>query len=210
MTALARLDHLVYATSDLEKTVEELDVRVGVRAAPGGQHHGRGTRNALISLSPSTYLEIIGPDPTQGPVASPRWFGIDSLPAPRLIAWAAKASNLELLSQRAAVGGALLGPVGEGCRLRADGTLLTWKFTDPVVVTGGGIVPFLIDWRTSAHPAESAPGGLTLVHLRAEHPVPSEIQRILAALEIDLPLFEGPVARLIATLDTPRGEVRLE
>ena len=94
--------------------------------------------------------------------------------------------------------------------MRTDGRLLTWKFTDPVVVSGDGIVPFLIDWGTSPHPAESAPSGATLIDLRAEHPAPAEIRRVLSVLEIDLPVAEGPVARLIATLDTPRGRVRLE
>ena len=44
-TIPAELDHLVLATPDLSATVAGLAEAVGVRAAPGGRHPGRGTRN---------------------------------------------------------------------------------------------------------------------------------------------------------------------
>ena len=63
------------------------------RATPGGQHPGLGTRNALIALGPSMYLEIVGPDPEQPKPLEPRWFCINDLAAPRLVAWAAKSER---------------------------------------------------------------------------------------------------------------------
>ena len=59
----ARIDHLVYATPDLERGIREIEELLGIRAMLGGQHPGRGTQNASIALGAGAYLEIIGPDP---------------------------------------------------------------------------------------------------------------------------------------------------
>ncbi|MEN3325857.1 MAG: hypothetical protein V7638_664 [Acidobacteriota bacterium] len=88
------LDHLVYATPDLEATCRDLEIRLGVRASAGGQHPGRGTHNALLSIGPRAYLEIIAPDPLQ-PEIRPVWFGLDQLTAPKLITWAMRVGDLE-------------------------------------------------------------------------------------------------------------------
>jgi len=61
--AIRRVDHLVYAVPDLDAAVSDLERRLGVRAAPGGQHPGRGTSNALIAPGPDSYLALPAPDP---------------------------------------------------------------------------------------------------------------------------------------------------
>jgi hypothetical protein len=203
------LDHLVYATRDLDPTVADLETRLGVRAAPGGRHPGRGTRNALIALSDVTYLEIVGPDAGQTEYRRPRWFEIDALEAPRLVAWAARAHDLDAIGARARAQHVELGPIASGSRQRSDGSSLQWRFTDPAVVAGDGLVPFFIDWGVSAHPAASAPRGVSLVSLRAEHPEPDRIRRMLAAFDLTVMVERGPAAALIATLDTAHGPVEL-
>lgn len=201
------LDHLVYATPDLETSIADLEERLGVRAAYGGRHPGRGTRNALIALSDFSYLEIVGPDPTQQDV--PLWFGIDSLTAPRLVTWAAKTANIELVAASAAERGAALGHVASGSRQTANGDVLAWKFTDPSAMVEDGLVPFFIDWGNSPHPASSAPRGPVLHSLRAQHPEPERVERALSAVGIALPITRAPQPGLIATLHAARGEVHL-
>src|SRR4051812_43488329 len=94
MSLLARVDHLVYATPDLDTSIRDLERLLGVAASAGGQHLGRGTRNALIAIGERAYLEIIGPDADQPPPAGPRWFGVDALEQPRLVTWAAHGTDL--------------------------------------------------------------------------------------------------------------------
>jgi hypothetical protein len=207
--AVLKVDHLVYATPDLETTVAELERQLGVRATPGGQHIGRGTHNALIALGPSSYIEIVGPDPAQSGYATPRWFGIDGLAVARLVGWAAKGVELERLVERAARRGVQLGPVDSGSRQRPDGVALRWQFTDPTTVVGDGVVPFFIDWGASPHPSATAASGPLLVGLRAEHPDPEGVRRILRALDVDLLVQRGERPALFAKVRTAAGQVEL-
>ena len=206
---LATVDHLVYATPELQVGIDRVEKVLGVRATPGGQHPGRGTRNALVSLGPATYLEIIGPDPEQPTPAGPRPFGIDGLKEPRLVAWAAKGKALEQLAGEAGRRGVRLGEVISGSRRRADGVLLSWRYTDPRTVVADGVVPFFIDWGKTPHPAGTAAQGALLNGLRAEHPDAAQVQRSLSQLGLDLRVQPGPRAALIATISSPRGRVEL-
>jgi len=203
------LDHLVYATPDLEGTVDALEASLGVRAVEGGRHTGEGTRNALLGLGPASYLEILGPDPGQPAGGRPLWMGLEGLTEPRLTRWAARTRDLESIGERARAAGTRLGPVGGGRRRRADGSLVRWRFTDPHVTTADGLVPFFIDWGASAHPAGSAPAGVSLRALRAEHPDPAGVASLLRALGIDLMVTRGDRPALIAVLAGPKGTLEL-
>jgi hypothetical protein len=206
---LRQLDHLVYAVPDLDAAVADLERRLGVGASPGGQHPGRGTRNALIALGPDSYLEILAPDPAQPAPAAGRWFGVDPKAPPRLAGWAAKGADLPRVAAAAAARGVAIGPVVAGSRQRPDGVALTWSLTDPGVSAALSLVPFFIDWGKSPHPAANAARGPVLESLRGEHPRPDLAREPLAALGLDLPVDKGPRPALVATLRTVSGVVEL-
>jgi hypothetical protein len=209
MSAAARVDHLVYAVPDLDAAVADLERRLGVRATPGGQHPGRGTRNALIALDADSYLEILAPDPAQPAPAGGRWFGVDPAVPARLAGWAAKGSDLARVVASAAARGVQLGPVVAGSRQRPDGVTLKWTLTDPGVTSGVTLLPFFIDWADSPHPAATAARGPVLESLRAEHPRPDLAREPLAAIGIDLPVEKGLRPALVAILRTVSGVVEL-
>lgn len=206
---LSRVDHLVYATPDLDRGVEEIEKPLGIRATAGGQHPGRGTRNALIALGPTAYLEIIAPDPEQPPPREPRPFGLDGLKESRLVAWCVNSRDLDRLRADAVRKGVPLGEVKAGSRRRPDGAQLSWQFTDPSTVVADGLVPFFINWGESPHPAQSAARGATLVSLRAEHPDVHAVRGMLQHLGLELPVKRGPSPALIAVIKGRRGRVEL-
>src|SRR5215831_13760436 len=207
---LRQVDHIVYATPDLSLGIETAEKLFGVRATPGGQHPGLGTRNSLIALGPASYLEIIGPDPDQPKPVGPRRFGIDDLKAPHLLTWVAKGKSLEKFAADAKAHGVDLGAVIPGSRKRPDGVVLKWTYTDPQTVLADRLIPYLIDWGTSPHPSATAAKGVTLVGLRAEHPDPERVLQMLRQLGLDLLVTRGPKPALIATFDSPKGRVELK
>jgi hypothetical protein len=137
------IDHLVYATPELQATVADLRSK-GIELVEGGSHVGIGTRNFLTGLGGEIYLEVIGPDPEQDEPPAPRPFGIDDLDEAKLVTWAERVEGLE----------------GQGSvamtRMRPDGVLLEWT----IALQEDG--PFQIDWKDSPHPTESLPSSCTL------------------------------------------------
>ncbi|MFB7330369.1 VOC family protein [Streptomyces adustus] len=199
------LDHLVLATPDLAATVADFTRRTGVTPAPGGAHVGLGTRNHLVGLGGTSYLEIIGPDPEQPDAAGPRPFGVDGLAAPRTVTWAISPPDLDATVAAARAHGHDPGAVRAMSRRRPDGTLLEWRLTDGSAHPSG-LVPFLIDWGASAHPSASGLPVTPLLALSATAPDPDAIRPLLTLLGTELPVTRGPVG-ISFTVGTPRGPV---
>ena len=206
---LARVDHLVYATADLERGIEEIEQVLGIRAAIGGRHPDWGTCNALVALGPASYLEIIAPDPEHAVGAGTRPFGLDDRQSSQLVGWAANATRLEDACARARSLGVELGTVRSGSRQPPSGPTLEWELTDLRCRIADGLVPFLIDWGRSPHPSSRAPAGATLVELRAVHPDPQRVRRILQALGLTMQVDADHSAALMAAIECPRGRVML-
>ena len=206
---ISKIDHLVYASPDLELGIKRLEELLGVRASPGGSHAGLGTRNALLCLGSNSYLEIIGPDSAQIDYLSPRPFGIDELTSPTLVTWAAKASSLKDLTKSAAKAGIHLGEAFDMSRQLPDGQLLSWSLTFPQLTAGKGFLPFFIDWGSTPHPSQSAAGGATLTKLMIEHPHCEKLTEDLQTLGIESHLQRAACASLIATIEGNKGPVEL-
>jgi len=201
------LDHLVYATPDLEVTCRDLEIRLGVRASAGGQHPGRGTHNALISIGPKAYLEIIAPDPLQ-PETRPVWFAIHRLTAPKLVTWAVRIDDIEGFVKEISPN-ANVGRVRSGSRKTPDGATLSWQLTEPQLIEGVGLVPFLIEWSSSQHPADSAITGPRLVQLRIEHPEPESIRNQLKLLHLGVAIEQNATPALVAIFESAGNQIEL-
>jgi Glyoxalase-like domain len=206
------IDHLVYASNDLPTASAVVADLLGVAPTPGGHHVGHGTYNELLSLGGATYLEVIGPDPTQPVPDGPRPFGIDGLSQPALVAWCVRPLRpLADIIDEGRAAGIELGEVAAMSRRRPDGVLLEWRLTFPQLAGQFGLaLPFMIDWADSSHPTDTLPAVVDLVGLEVTHP---DVQALRVALDIigittGVDLHKGPPA-LRARIATQAGEVTL-
>jgi len=211
----ACLDHLILGASDLARGIKFLEQRTGGRAALGGVHPGRGTHNALLSLGPRCYLEILAPDPNQPTLA---WFrNLPHLTEPRLVGWMVRPGDLVALAERLRQSGIACEPPRESSRQRPDGRTLRWKLlrltgerpsAQPTAMEG--LLPFCIEWNPdSPHPADDAPSGLRLVQFEVSSPNPDELQRTLDILGLDLRVARSDYPQLRARLAGPQGTADL-
>ncbi len=192
------LDHIILATPQLTRGIEEFTRLTGVVPRRGGQHPGRGTENALVSLGAGHYLELLAPIATAA----------DSTPA-RLtpVGWALHTRALpSLLTRVRAQGFQLLGPI-PGSRRTLDGTLLEWRTATP---GGPGLeaAPFFIEWAEGTpHPSTTSPGGCRLVSLELVAPDITRLEEFFRAVGYQATIRQGGTRGLRVTLECPRGRV---
>lgn len=184
------VDHFVYACPDLDRAVAEVEATVGVRAVAGGRHPDLGTANALLSLGPATYLELIGPDPSAGP-RDEFPYGLHTLARPALRAWAVAPDDFDEAIARLETIGEDLGPARRARRETTDGRELSWRMTPAGGDADVEIRPFLIEWGETPHPAVSSPAGLSLRRLVVSSPEVSRLQRLFATLGLDIEVQEA-------------------
>jgi hypothetical protein len=206
---VAVIDHLVLATTDLGGTSAAVGTTVGVTPSQGGRHIGVGTANTLLSFGDGSYLEVIGPDPTQDPVETARPFGIDDLSGEaRLVAFAARVEDIAAVVARARAMGYDPGDPRAMQRATPEGGLLSWQLTSPPAWAAGA-VPFLIDWGTTTHPSTTAAAGATLAGFTIGHPDPERIEAVLAAIGLPVPVTKADQPTLSAVISGPAGSMLL-
>jgi len=203
------VDHLVYLVGDLEVGRDEIEQLFGVRPVLGGRHPRWGTHNALLSLGTATYLEVIAPDPQLGVPERGVLFAADRIREPRLATWVLRSELIDATVAAASAAGIGIGAVESGSRQSPDGTLISWRLSDPYAVPLGGAVPFLISWGSTPHPAGAATRVGELVGLRIEHPEPEQVRKALSALGVEMDVRMGDRYQLIARIRTARRDVEI-
>jgi hypothetical protein len=219
------LDHLVYGVPDLSEAIDDFEKRLGLSPMLGGRHVGLGTHNAILPLQGEAYIELIASDPDGPTPNQPRPFGLDTLCEPRLVTWAVRSRAIETDVQHAREQGFDPGIVFTMSRTEPDGETLEWKLSLLQKPFGDGLVPFVIDWGKSRHPA-AAPRSPSedqnhhpaddptshgkLSAFSATHPDPAPIRAALHALGVSLDIRPGTIAGLSARLTGPAGSIELD
>jgi hypothetical protein len=201
------LDHMLLGINDLDRGVAIMEERTGVRAAFGGVHPGRGTRNALIRLGTLRYLEIIAPDPKQtSPSAYPELTGMRE---PRLLTWAVHTDDIIALAKKVTGAGFAIDGPADGSRARPDGKLLHWK-SFRLKDDRGGLLPFFIEWgRETPHPSVDAPSGCALTHFAVASSASKDLRGLFARLSVDVDVEQASASHLVARIDSAKGNVDL-
>lgn len=206
------LDHVVIAGPDLQGVIDWFEGLTGVTAAPGGAHP-TGTANALVALTIGgvrgpQYIELIGPDPARLEPALPTTFGIATLDAPQVRAYAVHPADIDGVVAGARERGYDPGDVTDLSRRTPAGVLLEWRLTrgdDPRLD-----VPFLIDWGTTPQPGTSDIPTIDLVSFVRVEPDPEPLRAVLEALGLGdgvAAVEEGPASAFRLTLRRADGEL---
>ena len=202
------IDHVIVGTNDLDAGMAELEALTGVRPAIGGEHPGRGTRNALLSLGSGTYLELLAPNPNE-PLASADVAELSALKTLRPLGWAAGVEDVVGVRSELARQGLVLSKSEPGSRRRPDGTVLHWE-TFGYEGFGHSLAPFFIHWKqANLHPARTSPGDCKLNALKLFDPRPDGLAAALRPLRLNVTVESGSEQAMEVQLDCHKGKVTL-
>lgn len=203
------LDHILLGCSDLDRGIAFVEQHTGVRAAIGGVHPGRGTRNALVSLGERQYLEIIAPDPAQKGIDDKRLASILKLSSPKLIQWAAHVDGIDSLAKKLIAEGIKVDGPEPGSRKRPDGRVLDWK-TLGVEAEPREVIPFFIEWgKATVHPSADAPSGCRLENFSAGDNDPAALIKTFQKMGLEVPVHRADKPELFAKIIGPKGTMDL-
>ena len=201
-----KLDHIMFAVSDLDAGIEQLKTLTGVSAEFGGSHAGAGTRNALLGFGNEQYLEIIAPDPMQD-IAGTMGAELSSLQSAYIRTWAVTTEDYTPVIS-------VLEGFGYGhhmiemSRTRPDGVQLAWQMLFVTHQPHGLAMPFFINWLDSKHPAQVAPVECELEWFLVRCPDADAFQKFCSAIDINVRVVKGDL-KLSAQLQSPLGTVAL-
>lgn len=203
-----RIDHVVYAVSDLDAAADRWAADHGLASLPGGIHPRWGTANRLVPLG-ADYLELItvaDPAVAHGTVLGrtllrllengDRWFSV-----------CVADDEIDATAFRLGLS------VDPGSRTRPDGQVVAWRGAGIDAPTRTLDRPFFIAWDVppELHPGAAAvlqPCGAWGIAAVEETGHPDAVR---AWLGVDLPIevTSGEPAVRAVRLATPTGELRI-
>lgn len=199
-----QIDHIVWFCPNLADGERHFGEIMNCEPRYGGVHAGEGTRNSLLSLSDTTYLEILSRDPAQeAERLDPE---LATLTDAGIYHWAVGGADLAAVHSAAAAAGLKGSEVVSGGRTRPDGISVRWKLFGIRDHGFGALVPFFIDWLDSEHPARSAPRGGSMKKLEVYSPRADQLQNIYGVLGIEITVVPAREPGLFVTVESRAGE----
>jgi hypothetical protein len=213
-----RLDHVSYAadSASLADTVQRIGAAVGTGFVDGGRHPRFGTRNFVLPLANSTYLEVVGA--LEHPATDRTPFGQAVKMRASLgggwMGWVVAVDDIEAVERR------LDRPAVEGNRHRPDGFDLRWKQIGVNDTMNDPQLPFFVQWLVDAehHPSTSGNGEPKARIARME--IAGDPERVAQWLgepsdhpldDIEVEWVDGDEPGIVAVhVEGPNGSVRID
>jgi Glyoxalase-like domain len=204
-----RVDHLVFAVSDLDATAARFWDQFGLASVPGGRHPGWGTANVIVPLG-REYLELIGVAEKSEAQASGfgRRVAEAAAGGDSLIGWAVATDDLESIARRLGL------EVAQGSRRRPDGSTLRWRLAGMERMLAGGAFPLFVQWEgpDEHHPGRAAAthrvnaSGIAWIELAGDD---ESLTSWLGDCELPVRISAGAEEILAAAIATDNGEIVL-
>jgi hypothetical protein len=207
---MLRLDHVVIAVGDLERSAQELLDMYGLASVDGGVHEGMGTGNSIVPLG-DTYIELLGI--ADRAVAEGNAFGgqlIDFLEdGDRLFSWAVATDDITLTARR------IGSQPSAWSRTRPDGTVLKWRLAGLEGSMSDRSLPFFIQWDCppDLHPGRDEAAHRTKVTGITELIVAGDTATIRSRLngnDLALRVVSGDPGPVSVTVATADGEITIK
>ena len=178
-----RIDHVIYATADLDEAAAKVESELGLSVVPGGRHEGHGTHNRIVPLG-GGYLELMAvADPNEA-ADSPMGSAVQARLTEQgdgLFAWVIVLDGVEQFADR--LGLPVITVAREGLSARVAG--LAEALRNPVL-------PFFLERDEGvADPGEGADaGGITWLEVAGDR---QALESRLGDTELSVKVVDGPV-----------------
>jgi glyoxalase-like protein len=211
-----RLDHLSYAAAPdgLAATARRIGGLLGKDFTDGGIHPRFGTRNMILPLADSTYLEIV--EVLDHPASDKAPFGQAVRARSALgggwLGWVVSVDDITVVEKR------LGREAAPGNRHRPDGTELKWQQIGVNGLISDPQLPFFVQWESPASQHPSAGGtddyALACLEIAGDPQRVSEwlgqtVEAPLEDVKVDWVAPHGTPGIIAAKFQTPNGLVRL-
>lgn len=195
-------DHIAVGATTLDEGAAYIQETLGIVVPAGGKHPRMGTHNLLMSLGPTSFLEVIAIDPDATSPMTPRWYNLDRFQGPpRILTWVVGTDSIHREIYR------LNGLAGEATQVSRGN--LTWDISVPSdgSMPLDGAFPTLLQWPRGTHVAASMGGrGCSIKSLKVRHPEAQLITNWLGNRYrgTSLKVTSGSF-KLEAEIETPQG-----
>jgi catechol 2,3-dioxygenase-like lactoylglutathione lyase family enzyme len=177
-----RLDHVIYATTDLEAAAARVESELGLRAIRGGRHEGHGTHNRIVPLG-GGYLELMAiADPEEAaasPIGEPVLVRLEAR-GDGLFAWCIAVDDVGAVAVR--LGSEVTAIAREGLTARLAGVFDALRNPE---------LPFFIERDEGVlDPGDGGDaGGITWVEVAGDR---GALQERLGGAELPVRVVDGP------------------